>query len=41
MTSLLTAENISFVIGSAFVVCIISGVFQMARTIEKMGDDKC
>lgn len=40
MNSLLIVENITFVIASAFVVCIIAGVFQMSYLIEKMGDDK-
>lgn len=39
ITTILTVENITFIIASAFVVCIISGVFQLSRTVEKMGDD--
>lgn len=39
IVSILTVDNLSFTIASAFVVCILAGVFQLSRTVEKMGDD--
>lgn len=39
MTTILTEENITFVLAAAFFVCILAGVFQLAKTTEKMGDD--